>query len=504
MILKNQQITDTDICIIGSGIAGATLALKLAEKNIDFIIVEAGSFSKNKKNIFNENLGRKFGLSSTRSISVGGTSNLWHGVLSPMDSIDFKKRSYIPESGWPINLNDLKKYYVQSSKLLNLDTFSYFQLNKLPSKLKNKLASIFLNKNYFVNKIFQQPFPIKRFKSDLYNLIKKSPNFHIYHNTVALELINYKKKTYKYLKVGREDGSTFLIQAKKFIIAAGALETPRLLLNSNIKNKNIGNFLMDHPMANVCQVKLNKKIKTQFYVPIKVNSTLSIKTGLRFKDNILNKYELPNHLFYLRPSFTKGIDNDTEKIKLSLITFRDGKAKFKDIYKIITNPYVILEILIYKFSFNPKAQYFDLLFITEQVPYSKSRVKLSQKKDKWGYKISKIDWRINKLDKYFINKIYKLLKNKIFNFEGIEFVEDFSQKKWNSNFTSAAHHVGTARMGKSKNTSVVNMNLKIFDVDNIYICDGSVFPTSGNANSSLTISALSCRLAEHISSLKNE
>ena len=505
MILQNKEITETDICIIGSGIAGSTLAKKLAENNIDFIVIEAGSFSQdnNKKvNIVSDNLGRKFGLSSTRSISVGGTSNLWHGVLAPMDSIDFKKRSYIPQSGWPIDLKDLNKFYLQASKMLNLNTFKYFNLQYLPIKIINKFPNIFFNKTYLVNKIFQQPFPIKRFKSDLYDLLKKSSKFHIYPNTVALQLVNYENNKYRSLKVGKADGSTFLIKAKKFIIASGALESPRLLLNSKINNRNIGNFLMDHPMANVCQVRSNKKIKTQFYSPIKINSQLSIKTGLRLKDNVLEKFKLPNYLFYLRPSFTKGIDNETEKIKLSLITVRDGSLKFKDIYNIITNPKVILEIFMYKFSFNPKAKYFDLLFITEQTPYSKSRVKLSRTKDKWGYRISSIDWRLSQLDKQSMEKIYKLIKNKIYKLKDIYFVEDFDPKKWSSNFTSAAHHLGTARMGTSKHNSVVNKNLKVFNIDNLYVCDGSVFPTSGNANSSLTICALACRLIDHILTLK--
>jgi choline dehydrogenase-like flavoprotein len=298
--------------------------------------------------------------------------------------------------------------------------------------------------------------------------------------------------------VGKCDGSTFEIQADTFVVASGALETPRLLLNSNIKNENLGKYLMDHPMANLCQIKSKKQKKAQMYSAIKYVPSVAIKSGLELKDELQQELKLPNHTFYLRPSFTRGIDNKTEKIKLSLLTFRDGGTSLKDVWRVITNLNVIIQVLIYKFSLNPRAKYFDLWFVTEQIPSKESSVSLSSMKDKWGYRISQVNWKVSKLDIDFMKRWHKLVSERCFNLNEYEFSSDFNENEWNKDFTSAAHHVGTARMGASMKESVVDKDLKVFETNNLYVCDGSVFTTSGNANIGLTISALALRLAAHL------
>src|SRR5436190_5488308 len=76
--------------------------------------------------------------------------------------------------------------------------------------------------------------------------------------------------------------------------------------------------------------------------------------------------------------------------------------------------------------------------------------------------------------------------------------ERWNDTAWEERFSSAAHHVGTARMASSATTGVVDAALRVFSIDNLYVCDGSVFTTAGNVNNSLTISALGIRLAEHL------
>jgi choline dehydrogenase-like flavoprotein len=61
---------------------------------------------------------------------------------------------------------------------------------------------------------------------------------------------------------------------------------------------------------------------------------------------------------------------------------------------------------------------------------------------------------------------------------------------------TTSHHCGTARMGADPATSVVDPSGKVHDLDNLYIADSAVFPASGANNPSLTIAALSLRLAE--------
>lgn len=485
------------ICIIGSGIGGGTLVQKLYEQKKGFVVIEAGSLKGNSNNVNYENIGLDFGVRTTTTIQVGGTSNLWHGVLAPLDKIDFQKRDWIPYSGWPIQLSDMDPYYKEASKVLNVESYDYFEEDKLSKGLSEELNSLPFNREFLKNKLFQQSLPEVNFKRVVVDICKDSKHYHLCYNTTALELVTNNGKITK-LKVGVPNGKTYWIEATTFIMASGALETPRLLLNSKIKNKNIGRFLMDHPMGNLCQIEFKKPAKYPLYSDTKYSSKMKIKTGLEFKEEKQKELQLPNHNFYLRPSFIKGINNESEKLKLSFLAFKDGGLKIKDIWKVITNPNVIRQIMTYKFSLDVTFKYADLFFVTEQIPNPNSSVTLSEKKDTWGYPISKVNWQVKKEDIDGVKKWFELLLTKLFPEEYYKFTHTINDFDWENVFTSAIHHVGTARMSETSEKGVVDKNLKVHGYNNLYICDGSIFTTAGNVNNGLTICAFACRLVDFI------
>lgn len=121
-------------------------------------------------------------------------------------------------------------------------------------------------------------------------------------------------------------------------------------------------------MGNLCQLEFLNIL----YIQIQ---NMKIKTGLELTDEKQKQLKLPNHNFYLRPSFVKGIDNESEKVKLSLLAFKDG------VWKVLTNLNVIRQIVAYKFSLDVTFKYADLFFVTEQIPNENSYVGLSDKKD---------------------------------------------------------------------------------------------------------------------------
>lgn len=259
---------------------------------------------------------------------------------------------------------------------------------------------------------------------------------------------------------------------------------------------------MDHPMGNLCQMEFLKPAKYPIYSDTKYSPNMKIKTGLELEDEKQKELKLPNHNFYLRPSFKKGIDNESEKVKLSLLAFKDGGVTLKDVIRVLTNPNVVMQIIAYKFSLNVTFKYADLFFVTEQIPNEKSYVVLSDKKDKWGYQKAMVNWQVSKEDIESMKVWFELLLTKLFPKEHYKFTHTLKDFNWEEIFTSAIHHVGTCRMAENKENGVVDKNLKVFDTTNLYVCDGSIFTTAGNVNNGLTISAFACRLADHLESLK--
>lgn len=492
-----------DYCIIGTGIGGSTLAIKLAEQGKSILIIEAGKSHGNSENVIYENAGREFGLRATTSIQIGGTSNLWHGVLSLLDPIDFEKREWVPNSGWPITYQELLPYYKEASNIYSVKEYDYFFTNALNVELKSELNKIEFDRKIFENKLFQQPIPAVRFKKNLTRLCKENNRIQILSNTTALEIImDDSKERVKCIKVANVNGVFNDIVADNFIISTGALETPRLLLNSKIPvNPNIGRYLMDHPMGNLLQIQFKMPKKAKIYSDTKYDKRSKIKTGLILQRSQQKLKQKLNHCFYIKPSFVRGIDDKSEKIKLAMLTFLSGKLNIKDIYNVISNFNVVMQIMVYKFTLNIKYKYADFFLVTEQFPNPDSRVTLSNKKDKFEYPIAKVNWQVTKEDISSVNEWYSITKN-AFPSSKYELTHSYNNIDWGNTFTSAAHHVGTARMASNAEEGVVDKNLKVFGADNLYICDGSVFPTSGNVNSGFTISALACKLANHLKTKK--
>lgn len=508
MLISSENIPSLDkvqVCVIGTGIGASSLALKLAEKNIGFIMIEAGDIKKETDAVVKQHIGRDFKLRKTTSIQLGGTSNLWHGVLSPLDNIDFEKRDWISDSGWPINYEDLEPFYQQAGDILGLEDYEYFDLETLPDTFITELNKINFDRHTLKNKIFQQPLPAKNFKQDVVRLTKESDRYHCIYNAVALSL-NMDGQKVSSLKIGCNNLQQINIEADIFVIAAGALETPRLLLNSHYSNDmavgnagdNVGRYLMDHPMGNLCQMQFKRPQKAAIYSDLKFKPKIKIKTGLEFTDDIQRQYRLPNHNFYMRPSFVKGIDDKSEKIKLSLLTLKDGNASFKDIYDVLTNLNVIRQIITYKMSLNVTYKYSDLFFVTEQVPNRQSRIGLSSQTDCFGYPVAEINWQLAEQDIESMRTSFQVLLNGVFSEDDFVFTHGANDFVWDEILTSAVHHVGTARMSDNKHSGVTDSKQKVFDTDNLYVADGSLFTTSGNVNSSFTISALACRLADYL------
>ncbi|MGH9960452.1 MAG: FAD-dependent oxidoreductase, partial [Pyrinomonadaceae bacterium] len=95
-----------NICIVGSGAAGITVAMELAQSSFDVILLEAGGFRSERatQNLYRGEVkdpDRHSPLHLFRSRRVGGTTTLWYGKCLPLDAIDLQERSFTPYSGWP-------------------------------------------------------------------------------------------------------------------------------------------------------------------------------------------------------------------------------------------------------------------------------------------------------------------------------------------------------------------------------------------------------------------
>ena len=181
-VIPDNSIIEGDICIIGSGAAGISIALDWMNTPYKVILLEGGGFEYDDK-IQDLYAGKTTGqryypLKSARLHYFGGTTGHWAGFCSTFDEIDFEKRDYIPHSGWPITKKDLEPFYIRAHKNIDLGPYEYgwqyWQKQNPPG-----WDPLFKDDSVIWNKIWQFS-PPTRFGEKYKDTIVKAKNIHLY------------------------------------------------------------------------------------------------------------------------------------------------------------------------------------------------------------------------------------------------------------------------------------------------------------------------------------
>jgi choline dehydrogenase-like flavoprotein len=136
-----------------------------------------------------------------------------------------------------------------------------------------------------------------------------------------------------------------------------------------------------------------------------------------------------------------------------------------------------------------------LKIVGEMLPQENNRVTLADETDQYGLRIPRITYSWCDNDQRLINHSLSFMTQAL---EVIGTKDIWRQED------DTCHLNGTARMGTDPRTSVVNADCRSWDISNLWICDGSVFPTVGGVNPSLTIQAIACRTADRIKALARQ
>jgi choline dehydrogenase-like flavoprotein len=508
--VENNSILRAQYCVVGSGMGGAAVASSLARAGKDVLLIEAGMAQPSSPNILGnvtaEHTGRPFGIPITRCIELGGTSNAWHGNSNPLDEHDFEPRPWLGADGWPLRREDLNPFYEKAAFLLGHDSCSGLQPELLPSAVHRGIKKIQYDPSILHPKFLEYRKPPHRWKPVLLDLANAG-KLRCLLDTCALELLPDETGTGITALKAAAPGRTFRIEASNFIVCAGTLETPRLLLNSRSRSQNgigndhdlVGRFLMDHPTGPFSMLRFRFPLRALAY------SDLSLPGGVRyFRAALTLRPELQqtvgtsNHYFMIRPCI--GSRHVQENLRLSFLSARSFRdLTTRQMIGILGTPNLMYRILIARCGLPAFYRYGELFFMAEQLPNPESRVSLSSgSRDAFGYPIASIHWKPAVNDFSSLEEFTRAAFGKGLQSRQYRMAREGTMEDWIQNFTSAAHHLGTARMSSTSTTGVVSPQLQVFGMRNLYVCDGSVFPTAGSANPSLTITALGIRLADHL------
>ena len=510
----------TQVCIIGGGVAGQTLAAKLGSSNISSLIIESGGkdFQPSTQDMAKgKNIGVDYyDLETTRLRLFGGTAAIWGGRCAELDKIDFEKRDYLPHSGWPISKADLDPYYESVFKSLGLSRTGEGRLWKTikrkppafdPQKLDTDLWSFDENSERFTN--------LSRSGLEKADILL---------NATVTALETGDQGDIRSLTAKSLTGATVQVKAKIFVLAAGAMESVRLLLDAvpsrpkGLGNDNdlVGRFFMEHPHARGGEILAKSAGQTLGVLPraIRVNK-------LRYAAYMRPAPELQKELGILNTSISFGprrhAGEKPENFRKALNAlkhdlpstriWRTSYAKLKALSVRgleMTDPWSSVANL--KASRGKMGIY--AIVRAEQAPNPDSRITLSNDVDALGLRRPVLDWKLSEIDKRSVKALMQTLKEEYQRLGwGDVRLENWlneSESLWKTDPLISAHpiggyhHMGGTRMSETAATGVVDANCKLHDSPNVFVASSSVFPTSGWANPTITIMALAERLGDHL------
>jgi len=480
-MLTDKNLYPYEVCIVGSGPAGAILGKSLVDEGIKTVIIESGIDKANNASASSQLLGLDiyqnsgpidYPIAESRHRGLGGTSNTWTGRCPRLHPVDFQNNAYTPEDVvWPISYNEIEPYYEKAEKTLRvggveLSNFCPPRKNKFPltcdwnrSALKDLVnpcritidfspTSTANNSNPLVGllyKIFgKETF---RVAEQILPYFSRSDHGTLITGQTVTKLISDSRGSIIGAETKKLDGTVENIKARVYIIACGGIETPRLLLLSRSKIfpngignnfDQVGRYFMEHPRI-IYFGKIPHRLST-------IYPTYKIGRSYEFYEKFKHK-----GLGSVRLGFVQSwlFSNDIKKFSIK---------KLIPMIKIFLGRIRRADLMI-------SANF-------EMRPNKLNRVTLSKDlKDIFGNPAANLYLSFTKHDLITLENLRALIK-RIYKEIGAEDIRE-EEISW------PHHHMGTCRLGDDPKTSVVDRNLRVHQSPNLYIVGSSVFVTGG-------------------------
>lgn len=533
---------DYDVCIIGSGPAGATLARELSSSGERIAVLESGVLAPTAhgdrlRRVVSDGIRIK---DYSRERVLGGASTTWAGLSSPLDEIDFTPRPYVAHSGWPIPRAEILRYYAEAAaryRFPALDAFTEHGFGALRRKGELQPEWKGLDEKIFL--AASEPQNYGREWLATYD----SDRVDVWIDATVLRLAAEPgSRRMQHAIVRTRGGREVQLRARTFVLATGGIENARLLLQSRDlcaaglgnERDQVGRHLMNHPKNYHGILHLAHPVSDAPYFFGCLHHGFAGYAGLRMPEAVQRERGLLNSYVRLEPLFpwsdNLGVESLVSLAKKSrfllgrvkgrqekeVVALRDYSETGDDsdlqnerkrardwlrlTAEIARNAPSVASYLYYRLvrRAKPSVTRVRLRNFLEMEPNADNRVTLSKELDAYGQPLPLVRHRATELDRRSLVELHATLAAE-FQRTSIGRLETSiaSADPWPID-QDASHHMGTTRMGTDPKTSVVDLDGRVHGVDNVFAAGASVFPTSGCANPTFTIVALSIRLAEHL------
>jgi hypothetical protein len=559
MIISGNEVQhgarlDADLVVVGAGPAGVASALEAARKGVDVILVETGNRKQSPEyqklseaHWQHPDVHAPVELAVSRQL--GGTSSMWGGRCVPYDRIDFVERDIAPDSAWPVTFEDVQPYFESACRwlLCGRAIFNANELEHLPRHMIARLEDGAIT----TSSLERWSLPVD-FGKEYFNDLCETAGLRVITDATCVR-INLDDDGARATDIDCRtlSGNSFTVAAGNVIVAAGGLESTRLLMCSpgpggksiGDHSGQLGHWYMAHLEGVIAELVLSDSAEDTIYWYERDIDGSYVRRRFAFAESYLLEHGLPNisgwianpeladashrnaqlSLTYLALISPLGFLFAPTAQRLSL-TGRNipgtpyGMAERSPVWAHIRNllrhPIETIRFLadfgirrVFApgrkppgfFVGNP-ANCYPFQYHAEHLPHYDSWVKLAEDVDDIGMPKLDIDILFTDEDIEGVLAAHRHWDSylRASGVGRLDYLADDLAAAVRARTGGGFHQVGTTRMSKDPEKGVVDENLAVHGVPNVHVVSSSVFVTSGQANSTFMVLVFAIRLAERL------
>lgn len=494
---------EADVLIVGAGTVGLVVASELAQRGWCVTVVESGGEQQVRDtHTLNEVVQTRAvyaGAAQGRFRCLGGTSTRWGGALIPFAEADCRADE------WPLEMSEVLRYVQTVESLFGLNSGSYDAeplFNGTPPDYCARLAK-------------WPKFKHRNVAALLRRRLHGLPNLQVWLNATATNF-EVTRGTLRVVTARSSSGRALQISAREIVVAAGAIESTRLLLLLDEQNGNalfepdgqLGRFFSDHLSVPVADVEPLDRSALNRLVGFRFERNGSMR-NIRFElsSGTPLRRSIPPCFAHVAFGDSTGSGFDAVRDLLRHVQRRRLPPLSLLLQLTASAPWLLAAVwwrYVRRRLLYPRHSPLYLHMVIEQLPRADNQIRLSRsRRDVFGQPLAELSWGLAPADIENLNRATDAFVTawSTSAIAAVARLRRHASEVINGRLMRGGgifHPVGSVRMAVQPSLGVVDKHLRTFRVANLSVASTAVLPRAGGANPTMMLLCLGMRLVDRI------